>query len=196
MKAVKITHISKEKSMYKVYLGNGTVHQFTRERNAKDFLGATNKFLTQRLYEARDMYGAVWGKYHCNWGYFENNTPGKGLYHLDRQCKQLLENCESQFSLLVHRAGYTNGNYFVFKQFYYIINSLLEVLNHVSYVANKKSVAMELYALDSLFRRLKILDLELNNYAKDGACSVFKMPMHINMAKEFTPAEEHQLKIA
>lgn len=197
MKVVKITRIIEDGNSYKVCLGNGTVHHFTRERNAKDFLGNTNKFLTAKLYESRDLFTATWQKYQASWGYFENDKKSKKseMRESDRECRQLLDSCEEAFNSIVQRSWFTNGNYFVFHHFNRVIENLMVVIKQLNIICKKHSITHELYTYDNLFKRLQTLSNEINTYGQLEAHSLFKMPQHIDMEKEFIP-QIPQLKVA
>lgn len=197
MKVVKLKYISEEGKSFRVYLGNGTIHHFSRKRNAQDFLSTTNKFLTSRLYESRDIFTAIWNKYQQNWAYFDNDkaTRKSELRENDRECRMLLDNIEEQFNLIAQRSWFQNGNYHVFSQFNYIIENLKVIVKHLNNISKKQSVAMELFGYDNLFERLQTLATKINNYGQLEAHSLFKMPQHIDMDKEFIP-QLPQLKVA
>ena len=197
MKNVQLKNISQAGKIYSVYLGNGTVHNFSSHRNANQFIGITNKFLTQRLYNTREIYASVWNKYQTSWGYFSHNKPTMNaeLRATDRLCRTLLMQCDDAFNLIVDRCALTNGNYFVFIHLNFIIDNLQQTVRNLSNISRKQSATAELYCYDSLFRRMQDLKSELSNYGFVEAKHLFTMPQHIDMNKEFIPKIPH-LKIA
>jgi len=197
MKKVELKNITKSSNQYSVYLGNGTAHKFSSNRNALQFLNITNRFLTQRLYDARELYSSVWNKYQHQWGYFSHNKKSMDseLRETDRLCHQLLTGCDDSFNQVVIHCGLTNGNYFVFIKLNNIIDNLSETIRHLSNMSRKQSATAELYCYDNLFKRLQNLKSELSNYGFVEAKHLFKMPQHIDMNKEFIP-KISQLKVA
>ena len=87
MKRIVLKQFRKQGNNYIVSLGNGTVHSFTSQRKAQDYLSKTNKFLTVQLFEAHTVYMDLWQEYQRCWFYFGYGTD-KGKYTLHFQDQQ------------------------------------------------------------------------------------------------------------
>lgn len=195
MKVIKINKYHKQQGSYVVYLGNGTCHKFSQDRQAKRFLAITSNFLTKTMYDMRFVFSQIEAQYNRNWGYFlhdkKSMSSKKSLE--DNFCKDTLRLIQDEFDLLVERCEFTNGNYFAFQKSTLIIKECKRVVHALDRLHKSKSNAVDRYEYDSIFDRLTHLEASLKNYTEREAYELFTLPVHLDKIKqEFLPV----LKIA
>lgn len=115
---------------HSVALGNGVTVYFSDYKGALSFLAETNNFLNQKLFEVNQVYADLFVEYRRAWFYAGSE--------LDLSLFGTLESIEKQFSLMISRAHFQNGNYFVFKYFFNIIESLNNICNEISALYRRK----------------------------------------------------------
>ncbi len=199
MKSINIKGATKSKNGVTIYLGNGTVHHFTNQKQANLFLTITNKALTQNLYELRFLYVEIWKQYQRDWGYFGHNKPTMtaDVRHQDRECSDLLKATEQSFNLCIERSSWANGNHFVFTHLNRVIYNLKQVLLVLNRIHRRKSNTVELYEFDNLFKRIQSVEHDIITYGQHKAAVLVKVPLHIEeiaFGKTFCP-EPSELKI-
>jgi tetrahydromethanopterin S-methyltransferase subunit G len=195
MKIVTINKYHKKNGSYVVFLGNGTCHKFSQDRQAKKFLNTTSKFLTSILYDMRYTYSQIEVQYNRNWGYFlhDKKTMTSKRSLEDNFCKETLRGIQDQFDLIVERCEFTNGNYFAFQKSISIIKECKRVVHTLDKLHKSKSNAVDRYEYDAIFDRLTQLETKINNYTEREAHELFTVPVHLDKIKEeFLPV----LKIA
>jgi hypothetical protein len=192
MKEVKITRISKTGKQHSVYLGNGTLNNFTSQRDAKMFLAQTNNFLTVKLHGLHKTYTEVWNHYQANWFYFDNGrlTKKASQFQNERDLKRKLEAVNSKLDLIVNRCGSTNGNYFTFIHLFDIADELESAIRLLSELYSSRDMANSIYIMDELIYNIMYSRNELNNYGKRSTTRLFKIPTHISEDKSYTPVLE------
>lgn len=194
MKHIKINKYHKINDAYVVYLGNGTVHKFKQERQAKRFLSVTSTFLTKTMYDLRYIYSQIELQYNRNWAYFYHDKKSMSSKKSldDNFCKGTIRLIQDEFDLIVERCEFTNGNYFSFQKLILIIKESKRIVHTLDKVHKSKSNAVDRYEYDALFDRLTFLESKLNNYNEREAYELFTMPTHLDNMKEYVPV----LKIA
>lgn len=197
MKEVKITRISKIGKTYSVYLGNGTVNNFTSDRDAKQFIAQTNNFLTDKLHGFHKSYTEVLNHYHNNWFYFDNGrlTHKANLFAMERELRSKLDAVSLKLDLIVSRSGSTNGNYFAFIHFFGIADLLESVIRQLAELYSSHDNRNAIYLMDQMIFTIMYARNELNNYGKRSTTKLFKIPTHISEDKSYTP-ELAELRVA
>lgn len=198
MKEVRIKQISKFGKTYSVYLGNGTVNNFTSTRDANQFLAQTNNFLTDKLHGFHKTYTEVWQHYQNNWFYFDNGrtTRKAAMYSLERDIKQKLEFVNSKMDLIVNRSGSTNGNYFAFIHFFGIADLLESAVRLLAELYSSRDDRNAIYIMDQLIFSLMYARNEMNNYGKRSTTKLFTIiPTHISESKSYIP-DMSELRVA
>lgn len=170
MKAVKIeryedkrpeSHYTRDKSFW-VYLGNGSKRSFTNKKHLTKFLAETNEFMKQNLFELNRIYAEIFAEYRKIWFYFD----AADLKSVSQRFDDDLIFVNKSFNMMVERAGWTNGNHFVFKDFYYIIIKFTEIVNTMIEVQRSKSNYVEKRNLEVITSRLQDMKNKIENYAK------------------------------
>lgn len=190
MKHVKISKYHKNEKYFVVYLGNGTCHNFTQDRQAKRFLAITSKFLTKSLYDLRFVFGQITALYIRNWAYFKHNKASMSHRHIvdENFCKEAIRSVEDSFDLIINRCQYTNGNYFAFQKQTLIVRYLKDVVLKLDKLHKTKSNAVDRFEFDAIFDRLQSIEKQLNNYHQAKAYDLFTLPIHIgDDQREFIP---------
>lgn len=190
MKKVNLKVVSKQTDKYFVFLGNGTAHQFTRDRDAQKFLSDTNDYLTHKLFEAHDIYSSVFLHYQNNWCYFRHDKPGPKaqFYNNDRTALRRLNDCMEAFNAVIDRCNSVNGNHFVFLHLRTALNNLKAVIQILNWLNESRSKRKELYAYRTLFDRILKVENDLNNYGQTTCVCIFRVPEHLeDSATEYIP---------
>ncbi len=189
MKEVKINKTSKYGKTHSVYLGNGTINDFTSLREANQFLAETNKFLNFKIHTLHKIYREVWSAYQANWFYFDNGRKIKkaNLYSKERECTQLLTSIQNHFDLTVQRSGFTNGNYFAFTHLLSAAENLDSVVRLLADLYGMREDFNAIYDMDSTIMNIMYMQNEMNNYGKTSRTKLFKVPTHISEKKNFVP---------
>ncbi len=189
MKEVKIKKITSFGKTHSVYLGNGTVNNFSSLRDANQFLAQTNNFLTDKLHGFHKQYTEVWQHYQNNWFYFDNGrrTHKADLFALERDIKQKLDHVTQKLDLIVHRSGSTNGNYFAFVHFFGIADLLESAVRLLAELYSAHDNRNSIYLMDQIIFSIMYARNELNNYGKRSTTKLFKIPTHISEDKSYTP---------
>lgn len=197
MKEVRIKQISKFGKTYSVYLGNGTVNNFSSDRDAKQFIAQTNNFLTDKLHGFHKTYTEVWQHYQNNWFYFDNGrlTRKADMFAFERSIKEKLEFVNQKLDLIVHRSGSTNGNYFAFIHLFGIADLLESTVRLLAELYSSHDNRNAIYVMDQLIFALMYARNELNNYGKRSTTKLFKIPTHISENKSYIP-ELVELQVA
>lgn len=197
MKEVRIKQISKFGKNYSVYLGNGTVNNFTSTRDANQFLAQTNNFLTDKLHGLHKTYSEVLQHYHNNWFYFDNGrlTRKADMHALERSIKGKLELVGQKLDLIVQRSGFTNGNYFAFIHLFGIADLLESAVRLLAELYSSRDDRNAIYIMDQIIFSIMYARNELNNYGKRSTTKLFKIPTHISEDKSYTP-ELAELRVA
>lgn len=186
MKRVNIIKYTKEDHGFSVYLGNGTHHHFTRERDAKKFLVETSSFLTDQLYKLQDLYVSCWNTYQFNWAYFlHNKKTGNQMIQRERTLSHCLENIQASFNITIQRCEFTNGNHFSFTHLMAVSGQLHEAVKILQLFNDKKSNRRQLYSLDTVYEQITQVRNALQNYSTTKAAKIFQMPDRLSDNVEF-----------
>lgn len=133
--------------VYSVSLGNGYNGKFPSRKIALAFLAETNRDLNTKMYELNFLFSELLRTYRASWIYFEKNA------NIESICAEYILRIETSFNLLVNRAGYENGNYFVFSHFHSIIDCINDVCNTLQVVYVKRGLTGLIYETNSYITR-------------------------------------------
>src|SRR5207244_483890 len=86
------------------------------------------------------------------------------LYNMERNCINNIRSIEELFDLLVSRAGFTNGNHYVFTHFKAIFSLLKSTMKILQTLQLKKSSAVDVHKLEVLYIRTTQIENELLIY--------------------------------
>lgn len=166
MKKINLKRFSKIGNTYSVALGNGTLHEFTSQKQTQRFLQDTSFFLTQKIYELRDAYAYMWNEHHELWGYFRHDkkTMNVGFYERDRNITRLLSEIQSSFNLIIDRSHYEGGNHSTFSHLSSILRSLREVIQALTPIIHSRSNTIKKYQYNNLLIALARIEGEISNY--------------------------------
>lgn len=166
MKKITLKRFSKSGSTYSVALGNGTIHEFTSQKQTLKFLSDTSFFLTQKLYELRGAYSYLWNEHHELWGYFRHDkkTMNAGFYERDRNITRLLSELQSSFNIIIDRSHYEGGNHTSFSHLRSILRSLREVIQQLTPIVHSRSNTVKKYQYSNLLNSLARMEGEISNY--------------------------------
>ena len=198
MKEIRLKTISKVDKSYHVFLGNGTDNSFSSNREAHYFLAATNNFLTLKLREFHCSYIDVFNSFQDNWFYLDNDRKHRkqNLYQIERELNENLDACRNLLDLLAQRSWFTNGNLFVFINFFKIANYLEETVRSLAQIYAKHSNTNGIGKMDVILGRIMISRNYLENYGKERSTTrLFKIPTHISESKSYVP-DFPQLRVA
>jgi len=164
MREVLIKTFYRVSGEYEVRLGNGTVYRFKSEKATKKFLADTNRFLSDVTFQLNNCLSEIYAHSREVWIV---STDHK-LFH-------------DEISMLEHfvkqaydRAGFANGNYFVFidlKKFCDSSKSIIKSLLSVKYVRQTDTVRK--YKLNCLFDQVQSIHLRLLNYGQSQCFQTF-----------------------
>ena len=190
MKKVSLKQISQTGKEYRVYLGNGTAHNFSSRRDATLFLGKTNEYLTRKLYECKELYTSVFSRYQDNWGYFKHDkkTFTVEFFDRDRAAQKKLSEVQVSLNFIVDRCHHVNGNYFTFSHFRALLNNLKDVVKILNWINSTRSKREELYAYSTIFERIIKVENDLSNYGQETSLCVFRIPEYLEeQESEYIP---------
>lgn len=195
MKEVRITQITKERQGYSVYLGNGTINNFTSIKDARHFLTETNKFLNFKIHSLHKIYRDVWLSYQSNWFYFDNGRKVGSDFAKERECHAVLDRIYNHFDLSIRRCDSTNGNYFTFIHLIQASEDLELVVRNIADLYHSREDFNAIYDMDTAIMNLMYLRNEIINYGKTSRTKIFKVPTHLSEDKSYTP-ELIELRVA
>ena len=158
--------IRHDDGIYSIYLGNGHKQSFHSQRNAKQFLSETNRFLNQKLYELNFLYIDTFTEYRKAWVYFSSHKSNSKIAFMDleNKCRRLMQDIDRAFELMVNRSSWTNGNYQVFTNFRHIVASQYDLLNQLINLYTSKSDGLQKYQVMHVIKQLETLELEVKKY--------------------------------
>jgi hypothetical protein len=114
------------------------------------------------LFELNRLYAETFTEYRKLWFYFDAGELQSVSHRFDDD----LIYVNRSFNNIVERSGWQNGNYFVFKDFYYIINKFAEIVNKMIALQRSKSNFVEKRNLEVITSRLDAMKERLEKYAK------------------------------
>jgi hypothetical protein len=142
-------------------LGNDVKLSFTNKRAFNSAVFHINEDLTGILYQINDAYVLCFTEYRRLWFYLENQHS-RTLHKSDEYQMELTR----LFNLLSDRNGWANGNYFAFKYFYMIIDSLVGWLDNLVELRHKKKQYVEMRLLQQKQKEIAAIRLTLDNVGK------------------------------
>lgn len=148
-------------NMYSVHLGNGSRTFFSNLKDAKKFIADTNRFLNLKCHELNYLYINIRGEYQKNWFYFDNEFEQQ-----ERNILEYFKGIDNAFIMCIERSHHTNGNYFVFKNLFYIIEGLQSALNLIIRMLRGRKHHIDIKRLQILNSQAVNIKQELIDYAK------------------------------
>jgi len=148
----KRSHRTKDK-LYQVYLGNGEREYFTSEKQVKEYLSHINQQLTDISFELNEIYIEVFRHYR------------QCYFHVDtKRFPVIIAGIEKAFYLAFTRAGFDNGNYFVYVHLKNIADALLQMCRIIMRLNQEKKYYPTVQIMKSLVKRINNILPDLENY--------------------------------
>lgn len=199
MKTIILHNYTKEKNGFSVYLGNGTVSQFSNLKDTKQFLAVTSKELTK-------IWTELWNIHKHSSQSFENYFPlllvskkgGNGnLLGYDRKLQQNISQSITIFNDVIWKCGWTNGNYLAFHFLSVISDMELDNLKMLAEIARQKNFHHDLGTYDFSAERIVNVQNRLASYSRVTAKALFDVPKHFDFSdREKAPLYRPKLRIA
>lgn len=166
MKTIHLIHYNKpywksifiEERKYRVLLGNGTKKIFESEKACLKYLADTNRMLTFKLHEYNMIHCDIYRMYRMAWFYFDK-VPGS-----ERKILSSFEAADKLFYLLIDRAGFENGNHFVFSHFKAIEENLRNALYELKELYHRLNHHSIVYDLECMLQRIIYVSQSIDNY--------------------------------
>jgi hypothetical protein len=174
MQKIHLTDFKTANDEYSVYLGNGTTHKFPSKKLCDRFLTNTGKFLTTELYELHGIFDVLQHKFNDSWTYMDQE-PVKA-----RKIREELQAAETSFENSISSQYRSDGNSWVFLHLHKANCCLKLVIKQLERENFRRSLAHERYQLDGLFKRLQVVEQDLNTYGQRTA-DIISIPQHISM---------------
>lgn len=170
---ISCTYYSKSLDIYKVKLGNGTIHEFKSEKKCLSFLAKTSKFLTRKYNELNLIYSDVFTLYRQIYFYFDNDkcNPKAKVYEIRRLINKSFSQIEETFERLSFSNCHQSTNQIQFIQINSIIETLLLVAVNIKSVNENKSYASTQVRAEFLINQLSIISNQIKSYSLDKATS-------------------------
>jgi len=173
MKKIKLTQ-TKEPDKSSIYtnahnyalsLGFGIKLSSKNKRAFNSAVYHINEELTDILYQVNDAYIFCFTEYRRSWFYL-----GYRYYHIVRKSDEHAAELTRLFNLLADRNNWANGNYFAFKYFYLIIDGLVDWMDGLIELRQKKKQYVEVKFLKQKQNEIASIRLQLENVGKNRNC--------------------------
>jgi len=146
---------------HSVYLGNGVTRYFADRKKADRFLSETNRFLNEKIFEVNMLYVDVFSEYRRVWFVIMGKRDELCAESMVAQLHQV----ERTFNLMINRAGFTNGNHFVFKYFIDILNILTSICESIAGIYRSKKNYPDAHHIAVIEKRIDGVRKQIEGYA-------------------------------
>lgn len=153
-----IASVYKNDKLYKVYLGNNYVFESKSFALAKAFLNKTNKFLNIQLHEINMIVKELQLEYRNIWFYLDDTID------VEVKIVESFKTVDYKLNIAISRAGYTDGNYYVFNHLEFALYELNSIADTIAKIQYKKSNMPDYYRLIIIVNKTKQLIEQLEKY--------------------------------
>jgi hypothetical protein len=138
----------------------------------------------------------VWVTYQRAWGYFDDGKGGGQflLANKDRSCQNALDACQESFNIMQERSEYVE--WIVPKRLHVVISNMQSVISILKEINSNTSGAFELYALDTISKRIYALEYAIKSFGDYEAEHLNKRPIHETIIQSSTLISNVKYSIA
>ncbi|MFZ4523779.1 MAG: hypothetical protein ACOYNC_18900 [Bacteroidales bacterium] len=140
------------RNCYTIPLGNGVITRWSNFEDAESFLAKTNVKLNYKVVTINQILIETYSHYRKIWFYMTNLPDHVAM---DYQIKNALDGIDKNFEMATTRGHFENGNHFVFKHLFGILDYLIDILTILQKVERHHKKYAEINMLEVFKERVE-----------------------------------------
>lgn len=176
MKLARITNVTTEGKLYRVYLGNNTFHRFKSSKEAAKFIADTNKFICTTQININQYLIDIYTRFRSFQYYLDSANGGNYKHELNNRIKENIRAVEDLYDRVVFLSSTENGNHYSFSMLLTCCTYLKDSYMSISQVYAARSLAAQQYECKNNIEAITTIEASLNRYgAATAAGMVFNV---------------------